>query len=149
MSAWARGLWIRRVLVRAQEGQYGRRKRGRFLLGGSGWRLELRRGNAKVRFRFSGWGLVVSAPAATLCATGSPANHEALKLRGGSSQARHRYPRAYSLSNPDWRWRTRAFEYLINPEHKGQKVDHADSWCRPSRTCNAGLPCRFTDETAA
>jgi len=61
MSAWARGLWIRRVLVRAQEGQwlprqrepsflglvlrrlapspdraqegqYGRRKRGRFLL---------------------------------------------------------------------------------------------------------------------
>jgi hypothetical protein len=29
----AGGLWIRRVLVRAQEGQYGRRKRGRFYFG--------------------------------------------------------------------------------------------------------------------
>ncbi len=31
--AQAGGLWIRRVLVRAQEGQYGRRKRGRFYCG--------------------------------------------------------------------------------------------------------------------
>jgi hypothetical protein len=33
MYAWAAGLWIRRVLVRAEEGQYGRRRRGRFCWG--------------------------------------------------------------------------------------------------------------------
>ena len=45
-----RSLWIRRVLVhpkrwpsaRAQEGQYGRRKRGRFFIVGSARRLEPR-----------------------------------------------------------------------------------------------------------
>jgi hypothetical protein len=48
----AGGLWIRRVLVRAQEGQYGRRKRGRFCCGLGlrtlpVLRLEPRRGNGR------------------------------------------------------------------------------------------------------
>jgi hypothetical protein len=52
MFAWARGLWIRRVLVRAQEAQWLPRQREPFFLGFvlqrlRRFRIEPRRGNSK------------------------------------------------------------------------------------------------------
>src|SRR5712691_12565391 len=53
-----RPLWIRRVLVRAQEGQYGRRKRGRFSYG-LGLSTRVREGNAHREQR---WAFVGGRP---------------------------------------------------------------------------------------
>jgi hypothetical protein len=76
-----RPLWIRRVLVRAQEGQYGRRMRGRFCCGLvlralRALRIEPRRGN-QARQRVTACRAFVFA---ALCELLGPLTRHALPL---------------------------------------------------------------------